>query len=181
MSPPVATTVSTAVAVPMAAPTVPQVDDIELTSVSVKKHVPRSQMQRKKKPVRAFKYELGECCYSCETCCQTCCCWPCVVASTKTQMDDSNCCYNFCCFCCCFVPCHARTVARKRWKIPGDCCMDCVTVTFCPICAAIQVEQQYRDEKFYEIGKEHEEEAAEGEEEGAVAVTGKSKPKRQQM
>eukprot|EP01006_Ploeotia_vitrea_P000579 TRINITY_DN103296_c0_g1_i1.p1 TRINITY_DN103296_c0_g1~~TRINITY_DN103296_c0_g1_i1.p1 ORF type:complete len:272 (+),score=20.58 TRINITY_DN103296_c0_g1_i1:23-817(+) len=63
------------------------------------------------------------------------CCLPyCAMASARTKMDRSNCCFN----CMCMNPMVGNNVIRESYNIEGDCCGDILTVYFCGPCAVVR-------------------------------------------
>jgi Cys-rich protein (TIGR01571 family) len=70
-------------------------------------------------------------------CLFSCCCPPCALAKARTQLDGSDCAYNF--FCVGHVP--ERWMIRTGYGIPGDGCNDLAVACCCFPCSVNQLYQ----------------------------------------
>lgn len=74
---------------------------------------------------------------SCGSCMYACFCPICALASAKSKLDSSTCCFN----CMCVSPAATRWMARTAYGVPGSACDDCITTACCLPCSANQVLQ----------------------------------------
>ena len=84
---------------------------------------------------QTYDAALLNCCSAgCCVCTSAFICGHGVLASARTKYDGSNNCLNSWCI----GPVGLRNIIREGYGIRGDCCTDCMVVTCCGPCAAIQ-------------------------------------------
>eukprot|EP01083_Nonionella_stella_P199581 731734_1 len=83
-----------------------------------------------------WEVSLCDCCAGgCGPFCYGMFCRHCANASSRSNMDDSNCCFN----CLCAHSIALRNIVREGYNIEGNCCMDIITNVCCAPCSACEV------------------------------------------
>jgi len=67
-----------------------------------------------------------------------CCCCPCAFGLVAEKFMEFPWFYA----CCCLPPAHLRFDMRHQLNIEGNCCLDCLSVAFCPGCAYVQMKRE---------------------------------------
>ena len=80
-------------------------------------------------------------------CWYACCCPHFALASARTDLDGSDCCFN----CCCVTPLNARWLVRTALGIPGTAERDCCLTCCCVWCVANQTLQTTRALREYQL------------------------------
>mmetsp|Transcript_58528 Transcript_58528/g.96929 ORF Transcript_58528/g.96929 Transcript_58528/m.96929 type:complete len:232 (-) Transcript_58528:69-764(-) len=90
---------------------------------------------------REWSSGLCDCCSGgAGSCMYACCCLSCYWAQTRTDYDQSGCCYNWCCVTAPAV----RSIVREGYGIQGSCCGDICAACCCSVCAAIQANSEVK-------------------------------------
>lgn len=84
---------------------------------------------------------LFECCNSgVGTCLYAFCCTTCARATTRTNLDSSDWCFNFCCL----TQVLGYNIIREGYGIEGNCCGDILKTLLCPGCTTAQMLQEVK-------------------------------------
>ncbi|XP_063060217.1 placenta-specific gene 8 protein-like [Engraulis encrasicolus] len=90
---------------------------------------------------------LCDCCDDMSICCCGLWCYPCLVGSTLSDVNENSC--LGCCGCGCPSPVHLalRYGVRKQYGIEGSLCSDWCKVACCSVCSMCQVAREIKRRK----------------------------------